>query len=415
MSSTKQDAEAAVLELRHPRPAQPSVPRSGPKNARRRRWNRNGVTLGFWRGPVAWIDRTIHSIRYRVSTGARTAEAAYEEYVRFEKDPANYVPRTERHEGSGWADAVLAFLQHQRNIEGLSDKYVDDLAAQLARWHDFPGFSSLDSFTQSDIESFLTHLVEGKLTSRKVSARDDGGKVIWERNADGSIVLNKKGHRVSKKVEVPYVGRNREASRNRHLAALKSLMTWARNRKPPLTKNDAADHVFIGKEDRDTRPPEPVEKDRWEAAGKHLGDRWLAAQKTLLGSGLRYGELARLKQDDLKPRGIIVRTAKARKGRTIPVSEACVAAATKMLKLGGVPADSAQQMDDRLEAACAKAGVKRYTAHHLRHTFATTCLRNCVDVRTLQQWLGHADLATTMKYLHALQAEDGLPDVPAPL
>jgi integrase len=86
-----------------------------------------------------------------------------------------------------------------------------------------------------------------------------------------------------------------------------------------------------------------------------------------------------------------------------------------MLALGGVPDDNASQMDHRLEAACRAAGMKKYTAHHLRHSFGTTCLRNRVDVRTLQEWMGHADLATTMKYLHAVRAEDGLPNVPAPL
>jgi integrase len=46
----------------------------------------------------------------------------------------------------------------------------------------------------------------------------------------------------------------------------------------------------------------------------------------------------------------------------------------------------------------ANVGVKG-TAHELRHTFATKMLRKGVNVRTIQEMLGHGSLATTMRYL----------------
>jgi integrase/recombinase XerD len=345
-----------------------------------RPWRHAGATLGHIRGDTYWIDRTVGGVRYRLTTHCRTAEAAFEEYKRFEADPVHYAPRGTVREGGAWAEAVLAFAAFKRDVDGRSEKYVDELVAQLDRFGKYRGFASLESFAQRDVEAFLADLVQGKLDGQRAGLK-----------------------------------RPREATRNRHLAALKSLMSWARSRTPPLTRNVADTTVSLGQEDRGVRPPEPVEAERWQKVAKHLDPRWLAAQEVLLGSGLRYGELARLAEGDLKPYGLIVRKAKRRKGRTVPVSERAVAAARRLLALGGVPDDNASQMDHRLEVACRAADVKRYTAHHLRHTFATTCLRNGLDLRTLQGRLGHASLATTMKYLHALQAEDGLPDVPAPL
>lgn len=43
---------------------------------------------------------------------------------------------------------------------------------------------------------------------------------------------------------------------------------------------------------------------------------------------------------------------------------------------------------------------EKYSAHKLRHTAATLMLNNGVDVRTLQEVLGHENLNTTQIYTH---------------
>ena len=51
---------------------------------------------------------------------------------------------------------------------------------------------------------------------------------------------------------------------------------------------------------------------------------------------------------------------------------------------------------------------RRFYLHKFRHTFATEHLRDGVDIRTLQNWLGHRDIQSTMVYLKGIQSKDAL-------
>ena len=59
----------------------------------------------------------------------------------------------------------------------------------------------------------------------------------------------------------------------------------------------------------------------------------------------------------------------------------------------------------RYAAALERPVCARCRFHDLRHTFGTRMIAKA-DIRRVQEWMGHADIQTTMRYLHYVPRAD---------
>ena len=147
--------------------------------------------------------------------------------------------------------------------------------------------------------------------------------------------------------------------------------------------------------------------------------RDVAIVELLYATGARVGELCGLDLDDIDfNRNTIRVLGKGNKERVIPMGRPAVKAIEVWLRNGRdqlTVKDSGEavflgargkRIDPRTvrsvvyEALSAIEGIERMGPHGLRHSAATHLLEGGADLRTVQEILGHASLATTQIYTH---------------
>jgi integrase/recombinase XerC len=154
-----------------------------------------------------------------------------------------------------------------------------------------------------------------------------------------------------------------------------------------------------------------------DASPQHLRDR--AILEVLYATGIRVGELCRLDLRDLDRERRLVRVVgKGAKERSVPVGLPALAAVDAWLTAGrprlAAAASGAAvflgargaRVDPRVVRAVVHRlarhvpGLPELGPHGLRHSAATHLLEGGADLRSVQELLGHATLATTQVYTH---------------
>lgn len=225
-----------------------------------------------------------------------------------------------------------------------------------------------------------------------------------------------------------------------------SALRWA-------VRQHLVDSTPMGDVDHPTAPPGPGERSRalsepeaalldaWAVGVVRAGGPWDRAKRDALAvhlglvTGMRAGEVAALRRRDRRPSvpdllvcGTVVEaggvhrqpTTKRDRWRRVAVTaedDALVALALRaqgdlgqeapIVTVSGALARPSA-LNAALRAACADLGLPGWAHFHtLRHTHATTLLLAGENIRVVQERLGHADVATTLRlYGHVLPGRD---------
>jgi integrase/recombinase XerC len=212
------------------------------------------------------------------------------------------------------------------------------------------------------------------------------------------------------------------ATTARHAAAARSFTRWLR--RSELTTEDVGLRLVSPKAHRtlpDVLAPDQARAVVESAAGAEepVGLRDALVLELLYASGIRVSELVGLDVDDVdRGRRVLRVLGKGRKERTVPYGLPAEAALDAWLTRGrpalAVPTSGPAlllgvrggRLDPRearrvVHAAVgATDGAPDIGPHGLRHSAATHVLEGGADLRSVQELLGHASLATTQIYTH---------------
>ncbi|MGB6606356.1 MAG: site-specific tyrosine recombinase XerD [Atribacterota bacterium] len=151
----------------------------------------------------------------------------------------------------------------------------------------------------------------------------------------------------------------------------------------------------------------------------NLGLRDQAILELLYATGMRVSELIHLKINDINMENRMLKClGKGSKERIIPFGDKAYQSLNLYLdrlrpKLVKNPDENVLFLNSRgkrlsrqgvfylVKVYARKAGIeKKVTPHTLRHTLATHLIENGADLRSVQEMLGHSDIATTQIYTH---------------
>jgi len=201
---------------------------------------------------------------------------------------------------------------------------------------------------------------------------------------------------------------NSDGTINRKLSCLRKIMQVAQDRggcpaipKMPKKKEYQGRIRFLD--------------DKEEASLLALLHRWSRDEEAdavvvLIDTGLRYGELTALTRRDIDTqRGLVsVWINKGDLPRSVPMTTRVKAVVEKRMALTENSTDRLfpyvkgwlRKVWDRAKVHMGLAEDEQFVVHVLRHTCASRLVQRGVPLKVVQEWLGHKNITTTMRYAH---------------
>ncbi len=289
-----------------------------------------------------------------------------------------------------WVGKFLAQLAAERGASVYTQRNYGHALAEFARWHEDERQRAADwaELQRDDFRAYVRFLGRHNLSRSAVQLRFSALRTFYRHLVRQGVVAASP----IKNISLPKVE--------------KRLPKF-------LTARQMVDLL--------NAPLKPLSDPRKKGAGRPVTARACyrdtAILETIYSCGLRISELCGLNAEDLDWSERLVRVrGKGKKERLVPIGEPALKAIENYWStLEHAPAGHApvflsenspgglkpRILQQRLKQHLAKAGLDPHlTPHKLRHSYATHLLDAGADLRSVQELLGHAHLATTQVYTH---------------
>jgi len=179
---------------------------------------------------------------------------------------------------------------------------------------------------------------------------------------------------------------------NKYLSALHKLLTWGRDRRW-LTELP----VFPW-QDEDQGRIRWITEDEEPKLLSLLSDEVSVLTRVAIATGMRRGELLSLERTQVEPGWVRLWKTKTKVPRSVPIGPRTYEDLMWLLDVGMPTEHVLRYQWEKARAAMGLEGDPWFTFHVTRHTCATRLVQANVNLRLVQQWLGHKRIETTIRY-----------------
>lgn len=266
---------------------------------------------------------------------------------------------------------LVEFTEYMRVEKNYSPKTVDNYYNDIKQYSDLMDVYDVNSMSKQNIRSFLSMIKDNGIAA---------------------------------------------SSGNRKLAAIRSFCRFLCS-EGYITTNPAADIQTAKLEKR--LPVSMTKEETFDVLSSTSNVRDRTVMEILYATGARVSELTIIKFKDIDFLSCRVKLfGKGGKERIVPMTDSSIASINALIKeRGGVDSNdyvfpspknsmrpiSAKAIYDLVLKHTKFNNLEGITPHKFRHTFATHLYAGDMDIRGIQELLGHADISTTQIYTKVLQ------------
>lgn len=189
---------------------------------------------------------------------------------------------------------------------------------------------------------------------------------------------------------------------NRHLAALRQFSNYV----------DLPLKIRNQRKEKSTRPY--ITEEEFQGLLQHTKKkpRLYAMIALTYGGGLRLNEVCKLKIEDVDQKGYISVVGKGEKPREVAVEDEVIQMVIPWMRKARMRSNylfygqdkskpqARASFQRRIKRLFQECGIEKKTTHSLRHGGATSLHDLGWDMKEIQEWLGHSNIATTSIYVH---------------